>query len=117
MIQGSSAALSALSAYGLVLQVGANNIANASSQGYKRDRVILHSAQPTGVDAHVIKDVSHGYFAPEQGGNGLHLTEMSNVDYGRELVDVITAVRSYEANLQTIDSEDELMQSVLDIKK
>ncbi|MDH4317764.1 MAG: flagellar basal body protein [Desulfobulbaceae bacterium] len=117
MIQGTSAPLSALKAHGIALGVGANNIANASTPGFKRDRVIMTETPPVGVRATIAKDFSPGYQIPEHEGKGVHLVEMSNVDYGRELVDIMMVSRLYEANLRTLADQDELVGSLLDIKK
>ena len=42
-------------------------------------------------------------------------TETSNVDMARELVDMIVAQRAYQANSQTISTQDELLQTIINL--
>ncbi|MCE8019859.1 flagellar hook protein FlgE [Halomonas sp. MCCC 1A11036] len=42
--------------------------------------------------------------------------ETSNVDMARELVDMIVAQRAYQANSQTIKTQDELLQTVINLR-
>lgn len=42
-------------------------------------------------------------------------TETSNVDLAQELVDMIIAQRSYQANSQTISTQDELLQTIINL--
>lgn len=41
--------------------------------------------------------------------------ETSNVDMARELVDMIVAQRAYQANSQTISTQDELLQTIINL--
>ncbi|WP_445011147.1 flagellar hook protein FlgE [Vreelandella stevensii] len=56
--------------------------------------------------------------APGAGLRGLiqpSAIETSNVDLARELVDMIIAQRSYQANSQTISTQDELLQTIINL--
>ncbi|MBP5980965.1 MAG: flagellar hook protein FlgE [Halomonas sp.] len=56
--------------------------------------------------------------APGEGLRGMiqpSATETSNVDMARELVDMIVAQRSYQANSQTISTQDELLQTIINL--
>ncbi|MCK5068914.1 MAG: flagellar biosynthesis protein FlgC, partial [Desulfocapsa sp.] len=53
MISGVNQALSGLQAFGTKLESNANNIANASTEGYKKTRVTLANQAPQGVQASV----------------------------------------------------------------
>ncbi|PRY64609.1 flagellar hook protein FlgE [Vreelandella songnenensis] len=56
--------------------------------------------------------------APGTGLRGLiqpSATETSNVDLARELVDMIVAQRAYQANSQTISTQDELLQTIINL--
>lgn len=56
--------------------------------------------------------------APGTGLRGLiqpSATETSNVDMARELVDMIVAQRAYQANSQTISTQDELLQTIINL--
>ena len=41
--------------------------------------------------------------------------ETSNVDLARELVDMIVSQRAYQANSQTISTQDELLQTIINL--
>ncbi|GGW69984.1 flagellar hook protein FlgE [Vreelandella hamiltonii] len=56
--------------------------------------------------------------APGAGLRGLiqpNAIETSNVDMARELVDMIVAQRAYQANSQTISTQDELLQTIINL--
>lgn len=56
--------------------------------------------------------------APGTGLRGLiepSAIETSNVDMARELVDMIVAQRAYQANSQTISTQDELLQTIINL--
>jgi len=61
-----------------------------------------NSAGPT-----ILRDSSHG---PIQ-------VELSNVDLGEEAVNQIIGQRGFEANLQALNTADDMLGSLLDIKK
>ena len=42
--------------------------------------------------------------------------EESNVDLTAELVDMITAQRVYQANAQTIKTEDQILQTIVNLR-
>jgi flagellar hook protein FlgE len=57
--------------------------------------------------------------APGTGGRGViqsSAVEDSNVDLTNELVDMITAQRNYQANAQTIKTQDAIMQTLLNLR-
>ena len=43
-------------------------------------------------------------------------TEASNVDLTAELVNMITAQRAYQANAQSIKTEDQVLQTLVNLK-
>jgi len=56
--------------------------------------------------------------APGTGQRGLiesSAIETSNVDLARELVDMIVSQRAYQANSQTISTQDELLQTIINL--
>ncbi len=57
--------------------------------------------------------------APNTGNLGVlqsHATEDSNVDLTAELVNMITAQRAYQANAQTIKTQDQMMQTLVNLR-
>lgn len=116
MISGTSSALSALAAFSTRLQANANNIANANTDGYRGSRVLLASSVQGGVIPEVDKPAVPGPMVYRDGPEGSELVELSNVDLGRELPEMILNSRYFEANLQTVKQENEMLDSILDLK-
>ncbi len=116
MISGVNQALSGLQAFGTKLESNANNIANASTEGYKKTRVTLANQAPQGVQASVETIDSPGTQILEQTNNGSELIEQSNVDLGEELPDTQLNARFYEANLKTLEVSDQMMGEMLNLK-
>jgi flagellar hook protein FlgE len=58
-------------------------------------------------------------FAPGQGGLGAvqsGAVEESNVDLTKELVNMITQQRAYQANAQSIKTQDQIMQTIVNLR-
>lgn len=58
-------------------------------------------------------------FAPGQGGMGAvqaGAVEESNVDLTKELVNMITQQRAYQANAQSIKTQDQIMQTIVNLR-
>ncbi len=117
MIQGINSSLSALLGLQKKLESTANNVANVNSDGYKKTKVTLAEGAQGGVTAHVQKVEEQGPLVYEQTAGGeQQLVEKSNVDLTRELPDLMITKRSFQANLKAIQTEDEMLGSLLDIK-
>ena len=93
----------------------ANNIANSSTDGYKKTRVTLKETDTHGVKANVQRVNTPGPMVYEQTQEGEKLVEKSNVELAEEIPNLTVAQRSYEANLKMIKTEDEMLGSILDI--
>ena len=116
MIPAVNSALSGLQAYGTKVNSNANNIANLSSEGYKKTRVTLSNRAPEGVQANVETIDSPGNTRLEETANGQEQVELSNVDLAEELPDSQLNARFYQANLKTLQTVDEMTQSLIDLK-
>lgn len=116
MISSIQSALSGLQAFGTKLHANANNVANSSTEGYKRTQVTLADQNPNGVRAVVRKSENAGPMVYTETNNGLELIEQSNVDISNELPDMMLNTNFYKANLRTLQAADELLGSVLDLK-
>ena len=116
MISSMQSALSALQAFGTRIQSNANNIANSKTEGFKRTRVTLEEMDPHGVKAQVERVTTPGPRVYENTTNGLELIEQSNVELSSELPDMMLNTHYYKANLKSLQTADELLRSVLDIK-
>ena len=116
MISAVNSALSGLQAFGTKMNSNANNIANVSSEGYKKSRVTLENRAPQGVQASVETVDSPGAMRLEETNNGSELVELSNVDLAEELPESQTNARFYQANMKTLQSADEMTESLINIK-
>jgi flagellar hook protein FlgE len=116
MISAYQSALSALQAFGTGINSNANNIANSNTDGFKRTRVTQATMQPQGVQATVEKVNIEGGSVYKETNNGLELIEQSNVDLASELTDMSVNANYYKANLKTIQTADQMMASLLDIR-
>lgn len=116
MISGVHAALSGLQAYSTRVANTASNVANMYTQGFKKDRVVLSTQVPQGVRATVEKVDTPGPAVAEMTDQGYEMVEQSNVDPSEEIPELMTSQHGYGANLKTIKTADQMMQSLLDIK-
>jgi flagellar basal-body rod protein FlgC len=135
---------SALAAERLRMEVAANNIANANSTrsleggAYRRQQVIFEAAmehalggEPSGrassatglagvrvvgIEAdqsplHKVHNPGH----PDADENGY--VEMPNVTMPREMIDLITASRAYEANLKSLQTFRQMAEQALSLMR
>ena len=115
MINGIGSTLSGLEAHKKKLNVTANNIANIITDGFKKSRVVFHEGTHGGVEVDVQKINTPGNPIDYEDGEQVIHTETSNVDYAEEAVNMIIAQRGFEANLKVLQTEDEILGSILDI--
>jgi flagellar hook protein FlgE len=110
----SSIALSSLRALDKKLEVTANNVANANTDGYKKSRVDFQETYPEGVKVNLSKpDIPGATVTDEISGE---LKETSNVSLEEEFRDLITTPFQYKLTLEVIKTEDEMQGMLLDIK-
>lgn len=131
MIAGFSASLSGLMAQGKRLAVSADNIANMHSRGVRQDgpaeqpgafvpkRTQDVTTEGGGVRGEVrpVTPPSVEVYAPsspDADANGV--AAIPNVNLAEELVTQIQAQRSYEANAAAFRTQDEVTDTLLDIK-
>lgn len=131
MIAGFSASLSGLMAQTKRLAVSADNVANMTSRGVRKEGP---ADQPGAFVPKRTQDVTTGgggvraevrpvtppsveVYAPgspDADANGI--AALPNVNLAEELVTQIQAQRAYEANAKALKTQDELTDSLLDIK-
>ncbi|MGD2099900.1 MAG: flagellar basal body rod C-terminal domain-containing protein [Desulfobacterales bacterium] len=114
MISALNGTISALRAFVTKLGATADNIANVNTDGFKRNRAVLHEDDNGGVRVELTKDQSPGlrYDGIEDGEKVKK--ETSNVDLIDEIPDLMLTKRAYQANLKTIEAQDEMLGSLLD---
>ncbi len=113
MINAVYAALSGLRARQTQVDATARNVANATTPGYKRLEATLEEA-PGGVRARVERVEEPGPVAAEGSGAAV---ELSNVDLSREIPNLIVGERGFETNLKVLQTQDEMLGTLLDMKR
>lgn len=116
MISAFQSALSGLYSFGTKIDSISNNIANTNTDGFKKTRVILEAANPSGVKPQIEKINTPGPEVFQEGSEKPDLTELSNVDLSRELPELYLNSHMYRANLKTIETVDNMLGSLLEIK-
>jgi flagellar basal-body rod protein FlgC len=104
-------ALSGMSAATVSLEAVSHNLANARTDGYKAIRPVF-AEQVFGMGVTVTgftTDNSPGPLVPD--GDGV--VELSNVDYGEELVELILAEDHFQANAVVFDTAGDMLDVLL----
>jgi len=117
MIGAIYSALSGLTAFSTQIDVTAHNVANVNTNGFKKSRTELVAVETGGVLPVIQKNQSAGSFILNNTGYGPAQLELSNVDLGEEAVNQILAQRGFEANISTLKTVDDMLGTILDIKK
>jgi flagellar basal-body rod protein FlgC len=117
MISAIHAALSGLTAFAKQIEVVSHNVANVNTDGFKKSRTEFVEIETGGVLPVVQKDNSAGPAVLKDTSYGPAQVELSNVDLGEEAVNQIVAQRGFEANLRTLKTADDMLGSILDMKK
>ena len=115
MITSLGANLSALDAFGKRMQVTSNNIANADSLGFKKSRALIKEGLNNNVEVEVTRIESPGHILTETVEGKPSEKESSNVDLTEEIPQTISTQRGYEANIKFIETQEEVLGSILDI--
>jgi flagellar hook protein FlgE len=105
--------LSALDVYSKSLDIIANNIANANTDGFRRQEATPVESRPAGVGLAVIRYTSPG--APIVGNDGQPGRESSNVSLTDEMVGLITNQQAYDANLKALKTAFEMSGRIVDL--
>ena len=115
MIPPLNNSVSALQAHVRKLGVTANNIANVISEGYKKYRASMEEGPHGGVKVNIARVDTPGYpYEVIENGQPVE-KEMSNVDLTEEIPNLMIVKQGYEANLKTIQTQDKMLGSLLDI--
>ena len=115
MISPLNNAISALQAHDKKLGVTAHNIANVNSEGYKKYRATMEEDALGGVrvDIRRVETPGHPYEVMQDGQPVTK--ETSNVDLTQEIPNLMIARRGYEATITTIQAQEKILGSLLDI--
>ncbi len=116
MISGIYSSLSALFSFQKKMESTANNIANADTDGFKKTRVLMEEQVPQGVKPVVDRVEVAGPTVMEETAEGRVPVEQSNVDLFEELPEMGLTQRLFEANIKAMKTQEEMKDSVLDLK-
>jgi flagellar basal-body rod protein FlgC len=115
MIAALSSTVSALRSFVTKLGVTADNVANVNTDGFKKGRATLHEDHNGAVRVEISRDTSPGFLYDVVENNQVVEKETSNVDLAEEIPDLMITKRAYQANLKTLETQDEMLGSLLDI--
>lgn len=121
-VSGSTGSLSALRAFSIKSQVTANNVANVSTDEFKKSRVDLMEGRAGGVEVSISKPGSSekgnvtfkSQPSPSSGTDSVE-KEPSNTDIAEEMVTMITTEKFYSANTKMVQSRDDMLGTVIDM--
>lgn len=114
MLSGINTALSGVTAHQRKVDTAAHNLANVSTDGFQKSRVELQE-QPGGVQATAQPVTTPGPQRPDPTDPGAPPVAGSNVDLGEEMVSLLTGERGFEANLKTLETQDQMLGTLLDM--
>jgi flagellar basal-body rod protein FlgC len=115
MLSAIPSSLSALHAYGQKLGVTADNIANANTPGYRRKTAYLSEGPQGDVSVRVnpSNQASEGSVGNRKPSR--EITEpASNVNLAEEIPSLVSVQRAYEANAKVVQTEDNILGTLLD---
>ena len=115
MISSMGNNLSALKAFGTKMAVAAKNIANVTSQEYKKSRATLSEDPDGAIRVDIERIESSGVSVADAGTDGEKEKELSNVDLTEEMSEMIISKHGYSANLKAVETQDEMLGATLDI--
>jgi flagellar basal-body rod protein FlgC len=117
MLSAIHTALSGLAAFTKQIEVTGHNVANVNTEEFRKSNTELVSVETGGVLLVVRKDESAGPTVLSDRGHGAPMMELSNVNLGEEPVNLIIGQRGFEANFQTLNTADQMLGTILDIKR
>ena len=115
MIFSVASSLSAIQAYGVKMEVHADNVANVATEGYKKSRATLEEGVGNEVRVEVTKVETPGPTIAEETNGQIEEKELSNVDLAEEIPQTIVTQKGFESNFITLKTQNEMLGSVIDI--
>jgi flagellar basal body rod protein FlgG len=117
MITTIGSALSSLLGFQKKVGAAAHNTANVATDGYKKTRVNLVEGAAGQIEARSEKIETAGPIIHQQTAEGYGPVELSNVELSEEMPSLLLSRRFFQANLKSIRAKDEMLGTLLDIKK
>lgn len=95
-----------------MIDVSANNTANADTDGFKKDTIRLKEGEYGGVVVNISKSAEDGPGYTNSDGKTI---TASNVNYAEEIGAQITAKQMMRANIAALKTADEMHKHLVDI--
>lgn len=114
MIDPPRAALSGVKAFERKTAVVAHNVANVSTDEFKKSRTVFEEVDPSGVKVTIDRVDTPGAIL-DAGDGGGESRETSNVELGAEMGSLMIARRGYGANLTVLRAWDEMTEAMIDL--
>jgi flagellar basal-body rod protein FlgC len=115
MIANLSASVAALKAYGTRMGVIADNVANLTTDGFKKNRAVLREGPHRTVQADIQPVSTPGMVYQTREGQRTVEKETSNVDLTEEIPSIMTTQHAYSANLKVMQAQDRMLGTLLDV--
>ncbi|MDR2868979.1 MAG: flagellar basal body protein [Deferribacteraceae bacterium] len=113
MVSSLYSGASAMQSYQTATDVTANNIANINTGGYTAKSTVLAETKPAGVKVAAIQDTPPHV---RSAADSAIARKQSNVDLATEKVDEITSFRAYQANAKPVQTVDDMLGTVINMK-
>ena len=114
MISAVNSTISALQANKIRLGVTADNVANVNTDEFKKSRATFREGVNGNIQVEVNRVNSPGPRYQTLEGNQLVEKEGSNVNLEEELPEMMITQRTYEANLKVLQTQDNMLGTLLD---
>ena len=115
MISSVNSTLSALQAYKTKMGVTAYNVANVNTDEFKKSKATLKEGANGDVQVEINRVDTPGHHYQEFMGDQVVEKESSNINLEEEIPGMIVTQNAYEANLKTLQTQDNMLGSLLDI--
>jgi flagellar hook protein FlgE len=116
-INGMASAVSGLKAASTRMSVSGHNIANVNTDEFKAQVVNQHEDNGI-VDTTISRDPTQGPLIQRSAADGsTEQIEASNVDISKEAGEQIMASGNYKANIKVIQTQDEVLGTIIDLTK
>ncbi|MEW6489993.1 MAG: flagellar basal body rod C-terminal domain-containing protein [Thermodesulfobacteriota bacterium] len=117
MLPAIHSGLSGVRAFERKVDLAARNVANAATPGYEKLRAAHAEGAGGGVTSHLERVSTPGLLVPDLAAEGAPPVELSNVDLAEETVEMLLGQRGFQANLQTLRTADQMLGTLLDVKR
>ncbi|MBF0111962.1 MAG: hypothetical protein HQK64_01245 [Desulfamplus sp.] len=112
MVSSINNSVQALRAFGTATAVTANNVANVESDNFKSSRAVMNEGDNGGVKVSLSTNSAQGPLVQKSDGT---TKELSNTDLATEFTSMISYQSAYGANVKTIQTDDEMKGTILNM--